>query len=57
MVDAIDAFLVLKFSAALLRSLPCLDNGYVNRDSVIDALDAQLILQFAAGYPTELPPQ
>ncbi len=48
-VDAIDATLVLQFSAGLLDSPSCAENGDVNGDGSIDALDAALILQAVAG--------
>ena len=48
-VNAIDAALVLQFSAGLVGSLACQQNADVNGDGRIDAIDASLILQFVAG--------
>ena len=48
-VDAIDAALVLQYTAGLTGSLPCLGSGDVNANGSVDAVDAALILQFVAG--------
>ena len=48
-MNAIDAALVLQFSAGLLASLGCQQNADVNGDGTINAIDATFILQFAAG--------
>jgi len=48
-VDAVDAALVLQYSAGLIHTLPCPQNGDVNNDGRIDAVDAALILQVTAG--------
>jgi hypothetical protein len=53
-VNAIDAALVLQFSAGLLSSLPCPQNGDVNHDGSVNAIDAALILQYVAGLVTHL---
>jgi hypothetical protein len=54
-VSAIDAALVLQYTARLIRSLPCQDNGDVNGDGLINSIDAQLILQRVAGLIPSLP--
>ena len=46
---SIDAVLVLQFSARLIDTLPCPDEGDVNGDGRIGPLDAALILQMSAG--------
>ncbi len=48
-VNAIDALLVLQFSASLVSALDCLDAADVNLDHIINAVDAALILQIDAG--------
>jgi hypothetical protein len=48
-VDAIDASLVLQYSAGLVPTLECLVDGHTNHDLTINAIDASLILQLAAG--------
>ena len=48
-IDAIDAVLVLQYSAALIDGLECLKNADLNEDDSINALDASFILQMAAG--------
>ncbi len=53
-VNAIDAALVLQFSAGLLGSLSCLQNADVNHDRSINAIDAALILQYVAGLLSHL---
>ncbi len=53
-VNAIDAALVLQFSAGLLSSLPCSQNGDVNHDGAVNAIDAALILQYVAGLVPHL---
>lgn len=47
--DALDAALVLQYSAGLISSLPCPQNADANGDGRIDALDAAVILQLTAG--------
>lgn len=46
---SLDAALVLQFSARLIDTLPCPDEGDVNGDGRIGPLDAALILQISAG--------
>ena len=53
-VDAVDAALILQFSAGLLGALPCADGGDVNGDGSTDSLDAALVLQFSAGLLNSL---
>ena len=48
-VNAVDAALVLQFSAGLLGSLPCENGGDVDGDGEVTSIDAALILQFSAG--------
>ena len=48
-VDAIDAALVLQYTAGLTGSLPCQGSGDLNANGSPDAVDAALILQFVAG--------
>jgi len=55
-VDAIDAALVLQFSAGLIAPLPCFGDADVNQDGNIDPIDATLILQYVAGLLPALPP-
>lgn len=55
-VDAIDAALVLQFTAGLVGSLSCQENADANDDGTINAIDAALILQFSAGLVGTLPP-
>ena len=55
-VNAVDAALILQFSAGLLNSIACASAADVNGDGTIDALDAALILQLAAGLVESLPP-
>ncbi len=55
-VDAIDATLVLQFSAGLSASMPCAEGADVNVDGGITSVDAALILQFTAGLLDSLPP-
>ena len=51
-VDAIDAALILQFSAALVSQLPCLENADVNTDGAVTSVDAALVLQAVAGLIT-----
>lgn len=53
-INAIDAALVLQFSAGLLPALPSFDRADVNGDGSVNAIDAALILQFSAGLLTTL---
>jgi plastocyanin len=55
-VDAIDAALILQYSAGLINSLPCEENADVNGSGAIDSIDAALVLQFTAGLLPSLPP-
>lgn len=55
-VNAIDAALILQYSASLLSSLSCQSNGDTNVDGRIDSIDAALILQLIAGLISNLPP-
>jgi hypothetical protein len=55
-VNALDAALILQFSAGLLGSLPCQISADANEDGTVNALDAALILQFSAGLLSSLPP-
>lgn len=43
-VNAIDAALVLQYTAGLINTLPCLSNGDMNGDGRVDSIDAFLIL-------------
>jgi hypothetical protein len=55
-VNAIDAALVLQYTAGLIGSEPCLAAAEVDRDGFLNAVDAALILQYVAGlipgFPT-----
>lgn len=53
-VDAIDAALILQFSAGLLSNLPCPGGGDVNGDGEVTSIDAALVLQFTAGLLSSL---
>ncbi len=55
-VDAVDAALVLQFTAGLLGSILCAAPADVNGDGDITSVDAALILQFTAGLLTTLSP-
>ena len=55
-VNAIDAALVLQYSAGLLFLLDCGLNAVVNGDDAVNSVDAALILQFSAGLLSNLPP-
>lgn len=55
-VDAIDAALMLQFSAGLLGQLQCAAGADVNGDGRVDAIDAALVLQYGAGLLAQLPP-
>ena len=55
-VNAIDAALILQFSAGLLGALDCQDAADVNGDGEINSIDAALILQFVAGLIDSLYP-
>ena len=55
-VDAIDAALVLQFSAGLVYTLSCQENADANEDGSLNAIDAALILQLTAGLLPSLPP-
>ncbi len=48
-VDAVDAALVLQFTAGLLGSILCAAPADVNGDGDLTSVDAALILQFTAG--------
>ena len=55
-VNAIDAALILQFSAGLIGSVPNPASADVNSDGEMNAVDAALILQFSAGLIGSLPP-
>jgi len=55
-VDAVDAAVVLQFSAGLAHSLPCQAAADVNLSGIIDSIDALVILQYVAGLIHNLPP-
>ena len=55
-VNALDAALILQFTAALVGSLPCFTAADANGDGTTNALDATLVLQFSAGLLPALPP-
>ena len=55
-INAIDAALVLQFTAGLLETLPCQGNADANESGGVDAIDAALILQLVAGLIGNLPP-
>ncbi len=55
-VNAIDAALILQFSASLIGSVPNPSSADVNGDGQVNAIDAALILQFSAGLIDSLPP-
>jgi hypothetical protein len=55
-VNAIDAALILQYSAGLLPGLACPANGDANLDSRVDSIDAALVLQLIAGLISDLPP-
>ena len=55
-VNALDAALILQFSAGLLNSLRCPLGADANGDGTVNALDAALVLQFSAGLLRSLPP-
>ena len=48
-VNAIDAALILQWSAGLFSTFACEQNADVNGDGSINSIDAALILQFVAG--------
>jgi len=48
-VNAIDAALVLQYTAELINTLPCFENADVNCNGVVNSIDAALILQRSAG--------
>ncbi|MCH7697964.1 MAG: dockerin type I repeat-containing protein [Chloroflexi bacterium] len=54
-VDAVDAALVLQFTAGLLGSILCAAPADVDGDGDITSVDAALILQFTAGLLDSLP--
>ena len=54
-VNAVDAALILQFSADLIDSLACQDAADVNGDGEVTSVDAALILQFVAGLVGSLP--
>ena len=55
-LNAIDAAIILQFTASLIGSLPCDENADVNESGDVDAIDAAIILQFSAGLIVSLPP-
>jgi hypothetical protein len=54
-VNAIDAALILQYSAGLLASFACPQGADTNHDGHADAIDAALVLQFSAGLLTQIP--
>jgi hypothetical protein len=48
-VTAIDAALVLQYGAALINTLPCIEEADLNGDGRINSIDAFLILVIVAG--------
>jgi glucose/arabinose dehydrogenase len=56
LVTAIDAALILQYSAALFSHLPCPGGGDVNGDGRVDPIDATLVLQYVAGLLQALSP-
>jgi hypothetical protein len=54
-VNAIDAALILQYSAGLLADFACPQDADTNHDGHADAIDAALILQFSAGFLTQIP--
>jgi hypothetical protein len=46
--SAVDALIVLQFSAARIPAMPC-ERGDVNDDGIINVLDATIILQYTGG--------
>ncbi|MBI4570326.1 MAG: hypothetical protein HY723_00110, partial [Chloroflexi bacterium] len=55
-VNAVDATIVLQYSAGFVDSVPCAANADVSGDGRIDPIDAALILQYIAGIISGLPP-
>ena len=55
-VNALDATLILQFSAGLFSPLPCPLGADANGNGTTNALDAALILQLVAGLLPSLPP-
>ena len=55
-VNALDAALLLQFSAGLITTLPCSDKADVNGDGTLNPLDAALVLQFSAGLLQSIGP-
>ena len=53
--NAIDAAIILQYSAGLIGSFLCPQNADVNHSGGINAVDAQLILQLDAGLIGSLP--
>jgi hypothetical protein len=49
---ALDASLILQYSAEMIKELPCPDQADVNGDGHIDAIDATVVLQMVAGLLT-----
>lgn len=56
LVNSRDALLILQYHAALIDSLPCLENADVNGDGRVNSIDAALTIQYNAWDPIELPP-
>ena len=56
LVNAIDAALVLQYTAALVLSLPCQTNADADVNGQVNVIDAALILQLVAGLIPVLPP-
>ena len=55
-VDAIDAALILQFTADLVDSLPCPGGADANGDGLVNSIDSALVLQLVAGLIPGLPP-
>jgi Tol biopolymer transport system component len=55
-VNAIDAAIILQYSAGLLPSPPGGSLGDVNHDGQTNAIDAAIILQYSAGLLVQWPP-
>ncbi len=55
-VNALDAALILQFTAGLLDSLPCPLGADANGDGVVNSIDSVLVLQLVAGLLPSLPP-
>jgi hypothetical protein len=54
-ISALDAAVILQYTAHLIPIPPCLNGAEENGDGVVNSLDAVLVLQFVAGLIYELP--